>query len=158
MAGNKTPPAPLSIMNAARHRPHGANGADMKNILVLFVIVSGVLLTSGHAAAQPEYQPATVVSVESRAIPSNDVGDNPSDAPLQPEVYSYEIGILLGGTVYRTSYDSAFDALPSAFAPNHSIQVNLKKHVMEVELPGDHTVQMPIEARTVGQSVSGLVN
>jgi hypothetical protein len=132
------------------------NGADMKNILVLFVIVSGVLLTSGHAATQAVYQPATVVSVKSRVIPTNYFGENPSDAPPEPEVYSFEIGILLDGTVYRTSYESTLDALPSAFAPNHSVQVNLKKRVMDVELPGDHMVQMPIEGRTVGQSVSGL--
>ena len=37
----------------------------MKNIFVLFVLVSGALLTSGHAATKAGYQPATVVSVES---------------------------------------------------------------------------------------------
>jgi len=67
---------------------------------------------------------------------------------LQPEVYSYDIGILLGGTVYRTTYDSAFNELPSTIALNHSVQVNLKKHVMDVELPGDGPAQMIIESRT----------
>ena len=130
----------------------------MKNTFVLFVLVSGVLLTSGHAATNAGYQPATVVSVESRAIPSNYVGDNPSDAPFQPEVFSYDIGILVGGTVYRASYDSAFDELPSAFAPNHPVQVNLKKHVLDVELPGDRTLQMAIESHTGVKSVSGSLD
>jgi hypothetical protein len=130
----------------------------MKNTFVLFVLVSGVLLTSGHAATNAGYQPATVVSVESSAIPSNYVGDNPSDAPFQPEVFSYDIGILVGGTVYRASYDSAFDELPSAFAPNHPVQVNLKKHVMDVELPGDRTLQMAIESHTGVKSVSGSLD
>jgi hypothetical protein len=130
----------------------------MKNAFALFVIMSGVLITSGHAATKAGCQPATVVSVESRAIPSNYAGDNPSDAPLQPEVYSYDIGILVGGTVYRTRYDSAFDAPPSAFAPNHSVEVNLQKHVMDVELPGDRTLQMAIESRTGVKSVSGSLN
>jgi hypothetical protein len=89
----------------------------MKNAFALFVIMSGVLITSGHAATKAGYQPATVVSVESRAIPSNYLGDNPSDTPIQPQVYSYDIGILVGGTVYRARYDSAFDEPPSAFAP-----------------------------------------
>jgi hypothetical protein len=130
----------------------------MKSALVLFVIMSGVLITSGHAATKAGYQPATVVSVESRATPSNYAGDNPSDAPLQPEVYSYDIGILVGGTVYRASYDSAFADLPSAFAPNQSVQVNLQKHVMDVELPGDRTLQMAIESRTGVKSVSRSVD
>jgi hypothetical protein len=120
----------------------------MKNTFMLLALMSGVLLTSGHAATKIEYQPATVVSVESRAIPSNYIGDNPSDAPSQPEVFSYDIGILVGGTVYRTSYESAFEVLPSAFAPNVSVQVNLEKHVVDVKLPGDRTVQMAIESRT----------
>ena len=130
----------------------------MKNTFVLFVLVSGALLTSGHAATKAGYQPATVVSVESRAIPSSYAGDNPSDAPFQPEVFSYDIGILVGGTVYRTSYDSAFDELPSAFAPNHPVQVNLKKHVMDVELPGDRTLQMAIESRTGVKNLSGSLD
>lgn len=130
----------------------------MKNTFVLFVLVSGVLIASAHAATKAGYQSATVVSVESRAIPSNYAGDNPSDAPFQPDVYSYDIGILVGGTVYRTSYDSAFDELPSVFAPNHSIQVNLKRHVIDVELSGDRTVQMAIESRASVKSVSGLID
>lgn len=130
----------------------------MKNSFVLFVIVSGALLTSMHAATKAGYQPATVVSVQSRAIPSNYAGGDPSDAPLQPEVYSYDIGIRLGGTVYRITYDSAFDELPSVFATNHPVQVNLKRHVMYVELPGDRAVRMAIESRTGVKSVSGLAN
>ena len=132
----------------------GLRSFGLSRILVLFVLVSGALLTSGHAATKAGYQPATVVSVESRAIPSSYAGDNPSDAPFQPEVFSYDIGILVGGTVYLTRYDSAFDELPSAFAPNHPVQVNLKKHVMDVALPGDRTVQMAIESRTSVKNVS----
>ena len=58
-------------------------------------ILSGALFTRATRRHQSRHlNPATVVSVESRAIPSNYLGDNPSDAPLQAEVYSYEIGIL----------------------------------------------------------------
>jgi uncharacterized protein involved in exopolysaccharide biosynthesis len=135
-------------MSAGQQIIDGADGGDMKNTFMLFAIVLGALLTTAHAATKAQYQTATVVSVESRAIPSKVAGDNPSDAPLQPEVYSYNIGILLGGTVYQTTYDSAFNALPSPFTPNHSVQVSLKKHVMDVELPGDDAVEMAIESRT----------
>jgi hypothetical protein len=49
----------------------------MKNSFALFVIVSGVLFTSMHAATKAGYQPATVVSVETRAIPSDYAGADP---------------------------------------------------------------------------------
>jgi hypothetical protein len=111
---------------------------------MLLVLASGVLLASAHAATKQEYQSATVVSVESHEIPSNYAGSNPSDAPLQSEVYSYDIGIRLGCTVYRTRYESAFDYLPSAFAPNHPIGVNPHKRVMDVVLPGDRAVRIAI--------------
>ena len=106
------------------------------------MIVFGALLTSGQAATKAGYQPAKVVSVESRAIPSNNIGDNPSDAPLQPQTYSYDIGILLGGSVYQARYDSAVDELPSAIAPNHAIQVNLKKHTMDVNSRRRHAADV----------------
>jgi hypothetical protein len=118
----------------------------MKKGFMQFVLVSGVLLTSMHAATKAGYQPATVVSVENRAFPSNYAGGDPSDTPLQSEVYSYGIGIRLGDTVYQTS--SAFDDLPSVITTNHSVQVNLKRHVIYVELPGERAVRMAIESRT----------
>jgi hypothetical protein len=128
----------------------------MKNNLLLLVIVSGVLSTSLNAATESGYQPATVVSVESHRTPSNNDGGDPSDAPLQSVVNSYEIGIRLGSTVYRTSYDSAFEDLPSIFSPNHPVEVNLKGHVMYVELPGDRPVEMAIESRAGDNGASPL--
>lgn len=126
----------------------------MRNTLLLFAIASGTLVTSMNAATKAGYQPATVVSVEKHATPSNNDGGNPSDAPLQPVLDSYDLDIRLGSTVYRTRYDSAFDDLPSTFAPNQQVQVSLKKHVMNVELPGDDAVEMAIESRadTNGES------
>jgi hypothetical protein len=62
----------------------------------------------------------------------------------------------LGGTVYRTSYNSAFDDLPSVFTPNHPVQVNVKKQVMYVELPGDRAVEMAIESRAGVDSASRM--
>jgi uncharacterized protein involved in exopolysaccharide biosynthesis len=132
-------------------------GGDMKKTFVLFAVISCVLLVSMHATTKPEYQPATVVSVENHETPSNYAGSNPSDAPLQSVVYSYDIGIRLGCTVYRTRYDSAFDYLPSVFAPNHAVEVNLRKRVMDVSLPGDRTLRMGIDGRRSVKDESCMV-
>jgi hypothetical protein len=129
----------------------------MKNSLLLFAIVSGGLLTNMQAATKAGYQPATVVSVESGATPSNNDGGNPSDAPLQSAVNSYDIAVRVADTVYRTSYEAAFDDLPSIFALNHPVQINLKKRVMVVDLPGDGAVEMAIEGRTRDNSATPMV-
>lgn len=120
----------------------------MKRNLMSLILASGVLLARAHAATKQEYQSATVVSVESHEIPSNYAGSNPSDAPLQSEVYSYDIGIRLGCTIYRTRYDSAFDYLPSVFAANHPVEVKPQKRVMYASLPGGRTVRMAIGSRS----------
>jgi hypothetical protein len=114
----------------------------------LFVLVSAVLLASMHAAAKPGDQPVTVVSVEPRGPQSNSNYAGPLDLPLQPQVYSYDIGIREGSTIYRTSYDSAVDNLPAVFTTNHPIQVHLGSHVMHVTLPSDRAVRMAIESRS----------
>jgi|HubBroStandDraft_6_1064221.scaffolds.fasta_scaffold108205_2 hypothetical protein len=121
----------------------------MKKNLILSGIVLGALLICLQAYANPTvkqgYQTATVVSVEKHETPSNYVGDNPMDAPMQVESYSYDIGIRLDCNVFFGRYESATDYLPSAFAPNHQVDVRLQKHIMYVSLPsGDREVKMGI--------------
>jgi len=120
----------------------------MKTSVMLFVLVSGVLLASTHAATKTEDQPAIVVSVEPHDLQSNSNHGGPLDLPLQPEVYSYDIGIRVGSTIYRTRYASAFDYLPAVFATNHPIQVSLGDHMMYVTVPGDRALRMAIESRS----------
>jgi len=124
----------------------------MKTSVMLLVLVSGVLLASMPAAANTEAQPALVVGVEPHDPQSNSNYTGPLDSPPQPQIYSYDIDIRVGSTIYRTSYDSAFDDLPAVLATNHPIQVNLGNHVMCVTLPGDRTVRLAIEShRALGR-------
>ena len=60
---------------------------------------------------------------------SNYVGDSPSDAPLQAEDYSYDIGIGLNCNIYIGRYESATYHLPSVFSPKHSVDVRLQNHI-----------------------------
>lgn len=118
------------------------------------LVLSGVclvLLMSPHARARQSaatedgYQTATVVSLKKDISPSNYLGDNPSDAPLQARDYSYDIGIRLNCNLYVGRYESATRYLPSVFAPNHQVDVRLHKHIMYVSLPfSDEEVMMGI--------------
>jgi hypothetical protein len=126
----------------------GAPGGNMKTSVMPFVLMSGVLLGSMQAAAKTEDQPAIVVSVQTHSPQCNSNYAGPLDLPLQPQVYSYDIGIRVGSSIYRTSYASAFDYLPAVFAPHHTIQVNLGDHAIYVTLPGDRAVRMAIESRS----------
>jgi hypothetical protein len=118
----------------------------MKKVLILMLFFC-VLLTCAQAEVKREYQSATVVSVETHETPSNYVGDNPTDAPLQADVHSYEIGIRLNCAVYTVRYESALDYLPAVFVLNHAIDIDLHKHVMDVALPGDRNVKLGIVYR-----------
>jgi hypothetical protein len=131
----------------------------MKRVVTL-LFVAGAFIASAYAAKSNGYhgfQPATVVSIDRHETESNSnyAGSNPSDAPLQSaEVYSYDIGIRLGCTVYRARYDSAFESLPSVFTVNHPIEVNLHKRVIEVNLAGNHAVRMGIGSRSTLKEAS----
>jgi hypothetical protein len=128
----------------------GSPGGNMKKNFMLLVLVSGVLLESMHAATKTVDQTATVVSVESHEPQpnSNYAGSNSSDLALQSDIYHYEIAVRVGSTIYRTSYDSALDFLPSVFATNRLIQVNLRKHLMYVTLPDEDEFRLSIKSHS----------
>ena len=123
----------------------------------------GVLLISLQARTKPAtateygYQNATVVSVKQHSSASGYTGDNPSDAPLQAHVYSYDIGIRLNCNVYVGRYESISKYLPSVFAASHEVDVRLRKHAMFVSLPfSDEEVMMGIVGhRRVKDEVCG---
>jgi hypothetical protein len=121
----------------------------MRKSLMLLGLVFGVLLIYLHATTSENveqgYHAATVVSVEKHEMPSNYVGDNPTDRPLQARNYAYEISIRLDCNVYVGLYQSAINYLPSDFAPNKTVDVRLQKHIMYISLPyNDWDVKMGI--------------
>jgi hypothetical protein len=129
----------------------------MKRSLALLVLMCGVLLTGAFAGTKQPYQSATVVSVASHETAPSYVG-NPSDAPLQSEVYSYDIGIQLNCTVYVVRYETGLDYLPSVFSPHQTVEVSLEKHVMDVNLPGAREVRLSIGSRSRFKDTSCMVN
>jgi hypothetical protein len=121
----------------------------MRKSLILLALVSGVLLIYVHAktsgAAEQGYQTATVVSVEKHETSSNYIGGNPSDSPLQSRNYAYEVGLRMECNVYVGLYQPATNYLPSDFAPNKTVDVRLRKHVLYVSLPySDWDIKMGI--------------
>jgi len=122
----------------------------MTKYLLPLALVCGLSLLYLQADAKSTntttgYQTAKVVSVEKYQAPSNYVGDNATDAPLQSDDYSYDIGIALSCDLYVGRYHSATDYLPTVFAPNHEVDVRLEKHILYVSLPtSDREVKMGI--------------
>jgi hypothetical protein len=120
------------------------------------LILAAILLLAGLAYLRAEtkdkaknesYQPGTVVTVDKHVSESNYLG-TPTDAPLQADDYSYDVGIRVNCTVYVGRYESAIDYLPSSFAPNHSVEVLLQRYILYVRMPGlEREVKMGIVAR-----------
>jgi hypothetical protein len=120
----------------------------MKKTLTI-ALASGVPLIYLNADAKPStdtgYETATVISVQKYQAPSNYLGDNPIDAPLQARDYSYDVGVRLECNVYVGRYHSPTNYLPSGFAPNKAVEVRFQKHIMYVSLPdNDWDVKMGI--------------
>ena len=129
----------------------------MKRSFALLVLIGGELLAGAFAGTKRPFQLATVVSVASHKTPFIYVG-NPTDAPLQSEVYSYDIGIELNCTVYMVRYETGLDYLPSVFSPNQTVEVSLEKHVMNVNLPGARELRLSIGSRSRVKDRSCTVN
>lgn len=129
----------------------------MKGSLIFVGLICGALVTSVHASTKHPYQPATVVSVTRHETQNNYIG-SPTDAPLQPEVYSYDIGIQLNCTVYVVRYETGLDYLPSVFSPQQTVEVSPRKHVMNVNLPGAREVRLSIASRSRVKDSSCLLN
>ena len=122
----------------------------MKRILSLAVLLSALLVVYLHAQSKHMngYEPATIVSVEKYVALSKYVG-TPSDAPLQPETYSYNVGVRLDCNIYVGRYESWIDYLPSVLAPNQTVDVQLDNHLLYVTLPeSDRVVKMRIVSRS----------
>jgi len=121
----------------------------MKTTFMMSAAILSILLVYLHAdtkrVSKDQYQAATVVSVDRHVTESNYVGSNPSDAPVQADDYSYDIGIRLECNIYIGRYQSAVDYLPPVFAPQHTVDVRMQKHILYVSLPdSDREVKMGI--------------
>ncbi len=120
----------------------------MKHVLSLAVLLSAVFVTLLQAQTQQAkgtYQNATVLSVDKYTAPSNDAGTTPTDAPLQPQAYTYDVSVRVNCNVYVGRYESAIDYLPSVLAANKAVDVRVDKHRIYINLPGsDRTVEMGI--------------
>ena len=119
----------------------------MKKTFALCALVSSMMLVNVFAAANGDFQQATVVSVEQGASPAANVGAS-SDAPLPGASYSYDIAIRLGNVIYQAAYQSTFEDISAVFAANQPIQASQRGNVLYVTLPGNLTVPMAIESRS----------
>lgn len=128
-----------------------------KKSLLLLVLVSGVLLAEMYGSTKQSFHSATVVNVANHQTRSNYIG-SPTDAPLEPQVYSYDIEIQLNCMVYVVRYDTALDYLPSVFSPHQTVEVSLQKHVLNVNLPGGRAVSLSIASRNQVKDGSCEVN
>lgn len=117
----------------------------MKKFLILLALICCALVALVYADTKGNYQQATVVKVDKYDTASVFGGGNPSDAPSQPEVFAYDIGLKVNCDVYVGRYQSAFDYLPPIFAANHAVDVRVQKHILYVSLPdSDREVKMGV--------------
>jgi len=117
--------------------------------LALFVLIGGITIPAMHASstAPPKlFETAAILSVHKQQLyePPYYGGDNPSDAPLQSEVFAYEVAVRTTCGTYVARYETPYDFLPSAFAANRQMPVKVGKHKISFDL-GYRQMQMPIE-------------
>lgn len=120
--------------------------------VAIFVIVmtAAALYAKDKSLQSNAFVQGTVLSVDKEDVQSPEAmgGTNPSDAPLQSSYYAYNVSIHVGCATYVGRYETPFDYFPSAFSPNHPVDVRLTKHVMYFNVPGQNDMKMPIVHHT----------
>lgn len=119
--------------------------------LAASALLCGIAVPALHASPRQQPKPfetAEILSVHKQQLqePPYYGGDNPSDAPLQSEVFAYEVGVRTACGTYVARYQSPYDYLPSAFAADNRMPVQVGKHNISFDL-GYRQMQMPIEHR-----------
>jgi len=119
--------------------------------LVVCVLLCGIAVSTLQASPTPQpkpFEPATIVSVRKQELqePPYYGGDNPSDAPLQSEIYAYDVAVRTGCGTFVAHYESPYDYLPAAFTANSQMPVQVGKHNIAFDL-GYRQMLMPIAHR-----------
>ena len=128
----------------------------MHRMFLAVCLLTGVAVPGSYAspvAQSKSFQTATIVNIRKHQAeePPYDGGDNPSDAPLQTEVFVYDVVLRTACGTYVARYKSAYDYLPDALAANRRMPAQVGKHNIVFDL-GDRQMQMPIAHSKKGKT------
>ncbi len=123
----------------------------MRKVLCMAALLfAGSMLVASDKPQQGNYVQGTVISVERQEVSSpGTCCSNPTDTPLQTQSYAFNVAVRVGCGTYVGEYDSPFDYLPAAFAPNHPIDVRLTKHILYFNVSGHPEMKMGIVQKKV---------
>lgn len=94
------------------------------------------------SAGGHSFQKAEVVNVqkyEDLSVPRHRF---PSNAPLTPADYAYDISIRLNCRIYIGRYESATDYLPSTFRAGQPAEISIEKRAIYVRALGTDDVKL----------------
>jgi hypothetical protein len=134
----------------AHHREETVRNSSLIYVLAALIVPSVPAKTvKAHTTKNNKYLSGTVLQVKRHEYDSasNYVGDSPSDAPLHSNVYVYDISVSVNCATYVGRYKSAFDYVPSVFTPNRKVEVRLRNHVMQIDVPGEEKYTVGIVER-----------
>jgi hypothetical protein len=109
------------------------------------MVVTGLYARKSPVNTQSQSSEGIVIAVSEQRRQSNYAGDNPSDAPLQPEFHSYDVTVQVNCLTYVSHYNSEFDYLLSVLTPSRKVEVRAQKHVIYITVPGEEEFKMAIE-------------
>lgn len=105
-----------------------------------------LMLLAGWAplrASTPQFQKAVVLRID-KSQPTLPYRRRIADSPPPPNEYDFVVSLRTGCVVYVGLYESAIDYLPTAIAPDQSVDVSVEKHVMRVRSPGGKEITFEV--------------
>ena len=115
----------------------------MRGLLTCLLIL--VAAAPAHPKAK-SYQTGTILSIRSRE--ANGVSYRvPTRAPVRDTVFTHDVSVRVGDTVFVGRYNSWTDYLPSTWTEGSSVQVRIGKHNMYLKGPEGDDFQLRIVSR-----------
>jgi hypothetical protein len=121
-----------------------------------FLVLAPLLVASltAFARAGEAYQSATAMRVQKQQADTPMAGDNPTDAPLRPDVYWYDVSLKVDCVIYVARYASSFDQSPPFFTVDRQVDVRVEKHVLYAHTLGANDTKLSILRREVDSAGS----
>jgi len=98
--------------------------------LITIVLLSSIIYVPAFGEKQKaDFQKGQILKIERLPGPSDANGYAPSDIPLDPGVYRYNVLVQVGDTIYTTQVQSS-DPMDAEFSSGSEVQARVTRRIL----------------------------
>jgi len=120
--------------------------------LITALLLSSIMYVPAFGEARnTDFHKGQILKLERLPGQPNANGSDPSDAPLDPKVYRYNVVIQLGDTVYTTRLDTS-EPCDVEYSLGSEVQARVGKNVLYLKRASGNVEEASIVGKQKGES------